>query len=342
MEKLSIDYIKNEIKKEGYFLISKEYHNCMSYIEIQCPIGHKYRTKWNKFQQGRRCNICASTKRKTLTYIKKIIESYEFILLSTKYNNCNTKLEVVCKNNHKYITTWDKFRLGYRCSICSGNDKKSFKYIKENIEKYGYKILTQKEDYKNTKTVLTGECDKGHYCKIRWADFNRGIRCSECRGLRKKSFQYIKNAISKENCILLSKEYINSSTPLIVKCDNNHIFHPSWRNFKNGSRCPKCSMSSISKASQIWLDSLQIPNKYREFPILTSDGKKYIADAYDPKNNTIYEYFGRFWHGHPDYYQSDKINPICKKSFGELYINTITKIKRLEEDGYNMIYEWGP
>jgi len=48
-------------------------------------------------------------------------------------------------------------------------------------------------------------------------------------------------------------------------------------------------------------------------------GKKFFVDGFDPKTNTCYEYNGYFWHGHPDYYNSNNVNPHTETTFGELY-----------------------
>ena len=79
-----------------------------------------------------------------------------------------------------------------------------------------------------------------------------------------------------------------------------------------------------------------------EFTILTSLGKMYIVDGFSKSTNTVYEYLGNFWHGNPEEYGLDDINPINNKTFGELYQRTIQKIMDLEAEGYKVVFEWGP
>jgi hypothetical protein len=88
-----------------------------------------------------------------------------------------------------------------------------------------------------------------------------------------------------------------------------------------------------------WLNILQIPNKYRQKSIII-DNKKYRIDAYDPLTNTIYEFYGDFWHGNPKKYNKNDFNIISKKTFGQLYKNTMKREKLFEKSNFNVISIW--
>jgi len=66
----------------------------------------------------------------------------------------------------------------------------------------------------------------------------------------------------------------------------------------------------------------------------------YKADGYCEEINTIYEFHGTFWHGHPDYYKSEDVNPISKKNYGELYRDTIERENLIKYLGYNLVVIW--
>lgn len=67
----------------------------------------------------------------------------------------------------------------------------------------------------------------------------------------------------------------------------------------------------------------------------------YKVDGYDPKTNTIYEYFGVFWHGDPDYTDHTKMNPCNKIPYKQLYQRTQQRIKTFRDTGYSVVYAWG-
>jgi len=56
--KLTYNYVKQYIEKEGYTLLSNAYKNAFNKLKIKCPKGHEYEVKFNNFQQGQRCPLC--------------------------------------------------------------------------------------------------------------------------------------------------------------------------------------------------------------------------------------------------------------------------------------------
>lgn len=88
-----------------------------------------------------------------------------------------------------------------------------------------------------------------------------------------------------------------------------------------------------------WLDYLKISEKYRQKTIMI-DNKKYRVDAFDHNTNTIYEFYGDYWHGNNSRYKSDQINYNNKCTFGELYQRTIERENLIKQAGYTVISIW--
>lgn len=67
-EKLSIlhrhdiNKIKDKILIDGYILLSGDYINAFTKLGIKCDRGHIYHVRYNDWQQGYRCPICANLK----------------------------------------------------------------------------------------------------------------------------------------------------------------------------------------------------------------------------------------------------------------------------------------
>jgi hypothetical protein len=64
------------------------------------------------------------------------------------------------------------------------------------------------------------------------------------------------------------------------------------------------------------------------------------VDGIDLVTNTIYEFLGDYWHGNPERFKSGETNQMCHKPHGELYNETIQRLKKLKEAGYNVKYIW--
>jgi len=105
-----------------------------------------------------------------------------------------------------------------------------------------------------------------------------------------------------------------------------------------GHGCHNC-IHTISKPETEWLNYLGIKKEFRQRTIYLN-GKKFSLDALDPYTNTIYEFYGDYWHGNPVIYDADDIHPIRQISFGELYAYTIAREQTLKEAGYNVVCIW--
>jgi len=240
---LTYKFVKEQIEKEGYKLLSTEYKNIETKLKLQCPENHIFYIRYHDFQQGHRCRLCHINKTKTsFEFIKKYFENEGYQVLSKKYKNSYTKLKTLCPNGHIFFVTWNRFQSGgVRCKTCSYlNRTFDFDFVKKEIEKEGYKLLST--NYKNVRSRLKIQCPKGHTYIVSFYNWRQGSRCSQCASEKiRLTFNHIKNEIEKEGYKLLSRSYKNSHTKLKIKCNKNHIYEVTYSNFKQGYRCPRCS-----------------------------------------------------------------------------------------------------
>ena len=180
MRKLTYEYVKEQIEKDGYKLLSTEYINWKTKMKIKCLNNHIFYISWNNFKTGKRCVKCKVESHKlTYKFIKKHIESNGYKLLSTKYIDSKTKIKLQCPEGHIYKASWNSFNSGQRCSICNFNSQKlTYEFVKKQIETEGYKLLSTK--YINSRKKLKIQCPKGHIYYTTWNCFKRGSRCYEC------------------------------------------------------------------------------------------------------------------------------------------------------------------
>ena len=132
----------------------------------------------------------------------------------------------------------------------------------------------------------------------------------------------------------------NNNKKITVICPKHGLFNIDFHNHtsrQNG--CRKCGYKNRKKQNE-WLEYHNIPDDdlHREVVIKLNDGNRYYADGYLPKTKTVYEFWGDYWHGHPN-----KVSPDTKignKTAYELYIATMVKRKKYLEHGYNLIEIW--
>ena len=182
------------------------------------------------------------SKKLTYDFIKSVIGSEGYQLISTEYKSNKEKLLMICPNNHEWESNYNNFvSQGNRCLTCSGKEKHTYEYIKEQFAREGYQLISK--EYVNNHQYLDVICPQGHNWKLKYSWWLDGNRCLKCSGKEKHTYEYVKQYIESENYKLLSNEYNGVFNKLKIQCDNGHIYESHFGNFKNcGNRCPTCYM----------------------------------------------------------------------------------------------------
>ena len=330
MKKLLYKNVKEEIEKEGYKLLSEEYVDAKTKLELECPEGHKYRVRYSDFNQGQRCPICAGNQRYTIEEVREFMESKGYKLLSKEYNNNHTKLELMCPKGHKFWMTYGNFQQKQRCPQCHYNNMKlTYEEVKEYIEDKRYKLLSK--EYKNSQIKLELECPEGHIFWMTWACFQQGSRCPQCwYESIKHSYEHVKEYIENKGYKLLSEEYKGAHTKLKLECPKGHIFLMSWSCFEQGQRCPQCCYENVSSKGekevleyiQSITDTIIIENDRTQI-INPKTGYNLELDIFLQDLKKAIEYNGSYWHLDKEtkYRDNQKVVQCKEKGINFLVIN---------------------
>jgi hypothetical protein len=135
-------------------------------------------------------------------------------------------------------------------------------------------------------------------------------------------------------------DYVFSKIKVKIICLKHGIFEQSPAKHLQGQGCPRCLPSiQFSQPETEWLNYLNVLENYRHAQIHI-DGALFKVDAFDPINIIIYEFYGDYWHGNPKIFPAHLFNKRAKKSFGQLYKETIIRENKLKLAGYNIISIW--
>lgn len=268
------------------------------------------------------------------------------------YKDSHNKVIIVCRKHGDFYQSPTNHLQGQGCPIC-GREKSNktrsigfYNFCNKANKIHDYKYDYSKVDYINNHIAVNINCPlHGQFMQTPKVHLvTKG--CPSC------AIQRIKHKLSKNTTIFISQatiihnhlydyskvDYINANTKVLIKCNSHGIFSQQPIKHLCGQGCPKCS-HIISQVEIDWLDSLNILRKYRHV-YLNVNGRKYIADAYIPEINTIYEFYGDYWHGNPTIFSSNEVNMVNKKTFGKLYQDTIDREKRLLDAGYKIVSIW--
>jgi len=118
--KHSYEYVKKQIEKEGYKLLSKKYINNNTYLKVECLKGHKYKTKFASFISGHRCPICACEdrcKNYTPNELKELKGYRANIVQLSNQNYCKYYYQI---NPKKLERSFRKYQLDHKFSVMAG------------------------------------------------------------------------------------------------------------------------------------------------------------------------------------------------------------------------------
>lgn len=346
-----------QIHHEKYDYSLVNYDNAHKKILIICNICTKsFLQIPHNHLHGKGCPFCS--KRIKLTLDEVIFRAqithgenaYDYS--KVQYEKLHSKVEIICNScNNIFWQTFAHHINGTKCPKCSiklrveksrlGKNEFLNRLSEEQNFLYDYSFC----DFINFNTkinILCKKCDMYFLQSPEKHISGNGCpTCANCTQLTTDEFIQKANAVHNNLYDYGLVNYKNAHEKVCIKCLKcDIVFFQVARLHLRGSGCKKCCNSiHYSKAEIEWLNLLNVNLEFRQCKIIVCD-KVFIVDAFDPCTNTIYEFFGDYWHGNPEKYKSENFNKKVKKTFGELYENTISRIKLFKEFEYNIIYVW--
>lgn len=122
------EYVKSYIEKEGFELITKknDYKNNKTKLQVKCPRHGVFILPFCNFKNcGTRCSKCscektAKNQRKNIKEIDAwVTNNTDYTLISEKYTNNKSKLQVKCPKHGVFNTRWNRISNGHKCPKCS-------------------------------------------------------------------------------------------------------------------------------------------------------------------------------------------------------------------------------
>ena len=224
---------------------------------------------------------------------------------------CNKEFYTTSKNYHR----WGHTYFGeYKCAKCYQKNINVYSqeartnYIYEKVmyicNKYGYRLITPKEDIVNSECMIEYECPIHGVQSRRAHLFIYGEHiCPECnRNNKKLTIEYVSKTIRDRGAKLLNPEdYQGTTVPnLSVVCANcGSPFITSYNSFmftrnKDAQLCPDCTASSMGEAKiKKYLKNSGIRYIPQKRFNDCKDSRQLPFDFYLPDYNWAIEYDGK-------------------------------------------------
>lgn len=265
-----------------------------------------------------------------------------------EYKNAQTKIKIICPKHGEFYQKPYSHLQGIGCPKCgfekssSQSRKKIELFINHSNKIHNNYYNYNKVLYKNNKENIIITCPKhGDFNQIPQHHLN-GHGCPICAPKKEnKSNDVFITQSSKihDNKYHYNDSYKGAHIPINIVCPIHGTFSQTPNSHLKGRGCPDCQWGNSSKMEKNWLDILNIDKIYRNV-FIKIDGRIYKFDAYIPETNTIYEFYGDFWHGNPRKYTDGEYNLKNKISFSDLYKRTIDREEFLKSKGYKIISIW--
>lgn len=194
----------------------------------------------------------------TIEEIRPQFEKRGWKLLSEKYVNSRSYLDVICQEGHKTTISWNNFQRNQGCQFCAGNQKFDFHEVKKYFHENGCTLLS--EEYVSNQSKLEYICNCGNKASTDFITFRKGGRCLECKkkklsiaSTKELPIEKMKSLCEKSNAKFVQAYRKNGRIRLnfICKCGKPHS--ASWRNFQKTQNCKKCGNLKVSgENSYMW------------------------------------------------------------------------------------------
>lgn len=344
----------NAIYNNKYEYLDIDRTNKKSKIIIKCK-EHGIFTKYyyDHLVRNQGCPNCSKpSKLDNNSFIERAnaVHNNNYDYSKVIYQNTNTKVCIICRKHGEFLQTPGNHLSGQKCPKCCKNVKytnDSFIEKANNVHHgiYDYSITK----YTNINTKILIKCkEHGEFEQIPQYHL-QGYGCYKCSNIVRNIDDFIikANIIHKNTYDYSNSNYVNSREPIIIICKIHGLFYQTPNDHLNGCGCQKCSIGCFSRVAIKWLENIeqtegiiiQHAGNCGEKKIKVQD-KLFKVDGYCETTNTIYEFYGDFWHGNPLIYSPTEIHPLIKKSYEELYNDTLQREEVLRKEGYNLITIW--
>lgn len=222
---------------------------------------------------------------------KKHIEAKGGKLLSTRYIDSRSPLDVECQRGHKWTPSRDSIISGRWCAKCKGNsnDGKREEIIKY-ITSHGGRLIGE---YINADTHITVECLELHQWSIGPYWLLQGNWCRKCsdreRLAKEEFYQIVKDKNGK-----VEGNYEGVRSIMRFICEFGHIWEAAVQDIKKGRWCQACN-TGYERAKQEFYEIVQAKggkadgvyeNNRSRFKLTCAKGHHWEAYAFSIKTGT--------------------------------------------------------
>jgi len=270
-------------------------------------------------------------------------DRYDYSKLN--YTTSAKKLTITCKTHGNFKQSLSIHEAGNGCPKCSGRHRWSTdEFIANSQAVHGDKYTYENTQYTGALNKITITCKThGDFVTQPARHVQRGDGCPKCSPVAHLTQEdFLQRATERfgDRYDYSLVEFVNVATPVKIICATHGVFEqPPTYHLNNAIGCGQCSYNVSTKETR-WLDTFDMSVNAKRNTRIELDGRKRSVDAFDPDTNTVYEFWGDWWHGHPDFFDPNDVHPKTKTTYGDLYQQTLDKRQAILNNGYTLVEIW--
>lgn len=361
--KLTSEIFINRAKLEHgdiYNYDKVNYSNMNVKVTIVCKLHGEFIQIPSNHLAGKGCPHCADENR----HLSRVTNTSQFVKKANKkhnnfyqYNNVNyidniAKVIITCPIHGNFLQSPNIHLTGSGCQICglekskTGCIKSTQQFINDANKIHDYFYSYDKLLYINSFTEIQIICPlHGDFFQLACHHI-AGNGCQKC-AIEKTSKanthttqEFIQQAKKIHFNIYTydNAQYVNNSTKIKIACRTHGDFEQTPQSHLNGAGCAQCcTRFTTSKGSLIWLTYLESILKIKIIKEYIIPDTRFFADGFHKETNTIYEFYGDYFHGNPN---AKHVRSTDGFDTQKAFNRTKQRENKLQKLGYNLITIW--
>ena len=236
---------------------------------------------------------------------------YNYSLIPDEFKS-SKKISIICELHGIFEQLPHSHLAGDGCPKCKGLNRRlgTDKFIERGRAVHGLRFNYDDTQYTTNSGKVKINCTEHGVFEQRAADHLLGSLCPQCaieerskkRALTKEEF--IERAIARHGSRYGYDDvvYVNSETPVKIKCPTHGDFEQRADAHIQGSGCYRCRQSRGENRIELFLKSKGI-TYLREHRV---DGYRYFYDFYLPDQNILIEFHGIQHYNSIDFFGGDE------------------------------------
>lgn len=259
VRRLKLAQMKRIATSRGGMCLSENYRNNATKLEWRCSAGHRWSATPLQITRGHWCPFCAKCARLTLHEFQRIALQKGGRCTSREYLNSSSVLQWRCRDGHEWLARPSSVKAGTWCPLCAHNQRLNLEEMQKIAMQRRGSCLSIR--YKNGRTPLLWECNRGHRWRASPANIRSGKRrkgtwCPQCYNYRRRfhakhDIEEMKDLATARGGVCVSNEYVSSKTKLIWRCAKGHRWQALPTSVVQGTWCPLCARNQPLGLSEL-------------------------------------------------------------------------------------------